>query len=599
MRKKFALYQDNLKICFVIVEIYFPLEDFTHLRINFDYIIKNYLSQECYCGQSYGAYGEVDVSNCFIPCPGDKNYKCGGYRKNSIYTVGLAYSTKINSTFAISTTSFSNIQTSKRHQGSTYNNYFADAYSTFFTKKTSVKTSISNIMLTRINNSLTTKSNIITKTNSIYQSTNLTKAISTVKFVSTTKKNDISTSLFTNIVYNRHQFTNLGNLTDFSVTKITFTPRYYYKKHDLISSTNKNALSLSFSHNNLYLPELNISSAYTAIIKEGQLNNTFYFMNSTLLPSLTYSNSNDVFFNLSSSPIVHSTTLSLTKLNSKYNLDSTSKILTAIVPIMSITSSSFINNNDQSSTLYETIISENQKLHSKYNILNTTSSLLAINNNIFQTFTMINKTISNITPSTIIANFTSSFLLINSTSKLINEITEKFINPQKNKTILFQNFSLTKQNKNFQTLNETIDSNFNVDNVKTTNIKIDSSFGTRKTSKINTVTGINTTSSSRFIDQLITATRTYSMDHLTDEDNIYDISTSMPLQNESILIQATSTKMISFQRNISSITFYVSTFNGILSSSSTKKPFDLQDPSIYLITGFYNIFYNENSLILI
>ena len=49
---------------------------------------------ECYCGDSYGKYGEVDKSECFIPCPGDVNYKCGGYRRNSIFSVGKFYSTE-------------------------------------------------------------------------------------------------------------------------------------------------------------------------------------------------------------------------------------------------------------------------------------------------------------------------------------------------------------------------------------------------------------------------------------------------------------------------------------------------------------------------
>jgi len=37
---------------------------------------------ECYCGQSYGSYGESYF--CSIDCPVG-NEKCGGYLSNSIY----------------------------------------------------------------------------------------------------------------------------------------------------------------------------------------------------------------------------------------------------------------------------------------------------------------------------------------------------------------------------------------------------------------------------------------------------------------------------------------------------------------------------------
>jgi hypothetical protein len=525
----------------------------------------------------------VDASNCFIPCPGDKNYKCGGYKKNSIYAVGLTYSTKSYLSDMVSTKGFLNIQTSKRNQESTNNNYLGSFYSSISTKQNSNKASSSNFLSTKISNNLTTKSTFNTKFSS-RQSTNTVKANMTIKLTSTTKKNDISTSFFNENFYNKEEFTTLDNFTDFYVTKITFTPRYYYKKHDLISSTNKN--TFSFSQNNLSLPELlvNLSSAYNAtFIEKNKLNNIFYLTNSTRLSNVNsyygnFSNSNDIFINSSSSISPSPSLTDSTTISSIINYDSTSKFLTAIVPILSITSSSFINNNEQSSTsLNESTISENKK--SDYNPKNfeTTYSLLSNNNH-----SNISSTISNLIKS-------SSQIPINSTYK--NTITTESYNDDKIKSIIFQYF-LSKQyelfkNKNIKSLNETIDSNFIVDNIKTTNFKANTgTIDTRKTSKATQVSGkILTTTLSLPSNQLISVTKQESIDQFTDESINYESSTLLPFQNETFTNPSSPTKIISFEKNISSVTLYVSTFNGIL-SSSTKKTADLQDANIYLITGF-------------
>ncbi|CAF0753312.1 unnamed protein product [Brachionus calyciflorus] len=60
--------------------------------------------QECYCGNSYGKHGETSKKDCFITCSGDKNSKCGGFLKNSVYSVALYYTTESLTTTTPSST---------------------------------------------------------------------------------------------------------------------------------------------------------------------------------------------------------------------------------------------------------------------------------------------------------------------------------------------------------------------------------------------------------------------------------------------------------------------------------------------------------------
>jgi len=42
---------------------------------------------ECYCGNSYAAYGSAGESQCSMPCAGNSNEICGGQWRNSVYNV--------------------------------------------------------------------------------------------------------------------------------------------------------------------------------------------------------------------------------------------------------------------------------------------------------------------------------------------------------------------------------------------------------------------------------------------------------------------------------------------------------------------------------
>jgi hypothetical protein len=231
-----------------------------------------------------------------------------------------------------------------------------------------------------------------------------------------------------------------------------------------------------------------------------------------------------------------------------------------------MTSSSFINNIDQLSTsIYET--RENKKFN--YNSENFKSQLLLSNYDLSK-FSNQTYSINNTTKSIFTSIFASllSQNVINSTR--VNKIADK-LNKYK-----------------ISSFNETIDLFFYEDNNKTTHKTIDS----KKTTQVNILTGkMLTTSSSRFISQLILTSKpkTESTAKLTDESFINDFSTFLLYQNETFMNLSSTTKIISLQKNISSVTLYVSTYNGIL-SSSTKKTADLQDSYIYLITGFYNYF---------
>lgn len=58
---------------------------------------------ECYCGESYGRYGEVNKQDCFVACSGNNYTYCGGFLKNSVYSVGLYYTTSTLPTTTITT----------------------------------------------------------------------------------------------------------------------------------------------------------------------------------------------------------------------------------------------------------------------------------------------------------------------------------------------------------------------------------------------------------------------------------------------------------------------------------------------------------------
>ena len=54
---------------------------------------------ECYCGNSYGFYGNISDSDCSEPCAGDGSQNCGGTLKNSIYFVKSKFNFKFNTFF--------------------------------------------------------------------------------------------------------------------------------------------------------------------------------------------------------------------------------------------------------------------------------------------------------------------------------------------------------------------------------------------------------------------------------------------------------------------------------------------------------------------
>ena len=45
-------------------------------------------SRECFCGNSYGTYGRTDSAECNYACGGRSSEFCGGYWRNSVYTIG-------------------------------------------------------------------------------------------------------------------------------------------------------------------------------------------------------------------------------------------------------------------------------------------------------------------------------------------------------------------------------------------------------------------------------------------------------------------------------------------------------------------------------
>jgi hypothetical protein len=47
-------------------------------------------TSQCFCGQSYGAYGQASASDCNMACNGNGNETCGGTWRNSVYATGVA-----------------------------------------------------------------------------------------------------------------------------------------------------------------------------------------------------------------------------------------------------------------------------------------------------------------------------------------------------------------------------------------------------------------------------------------------------------------------------------------------------------------------------
>lgn len=41
---------------------------------------------DCYCGNTYGRYGELPFTACSVTCNGTPNFNCGGTSSNSIYS---------------------------------------------------------------------------------------------------------------------------------------------------------------------------------------------------------------------------------------------------------------------------------------------------------------------------------------------------------------------------------------------------------------------------------------------------------------------------------------------------------------------------------
>jgi hypothetical protein len=69
----------------------------------------NHTSNECYCGETYGSYGNATSQGrqCDIPCINNKDEICGGACANSIYKIDS------NSCIFNSTTSVISTRTSK------------------------------------------------------------------------------------------------------------------------------------------------------------------------------------------------------------------------------------------------------------------------------------------------------------------------------------------------------------------------------------------------------------------------------------------------------------------------------------------------------
>ena len=44
-------------------------------------------SSNCYCGNTYGRYGNADMTKCMIPCVANNKLFCGGNRENSVFEV--------------------------------------------------------------------------------------------------------------------------------------------------------------------------------------------------------------------------------------------------------------------------------------------------------------------------------------------------------------------------------------------------------------------------------------------------------------------------------------------------------------------------------
>lgn len=42
--------------------------------------------RECYCGNSFGKYGQAPEDDCHMQCPGDNTVRCGGSFRNSVYS---------------------------------------------------------------------------------------------------------------------------------------------------------------------------------------------------------------------------------------------------------------------------------------------------------------------------------------------------------------------------------------------------------------------------------------------------------------------------------------------------------------------------------
>ena len=82
----------------------FPQKTFQNvvLTLNFK---KNYkISDECYCGNTYGSYGTASSQGitCDKPCPNKQNEICGGGNANSIYSLNCT--NEFSSTEASTTT---------------------------------------------------------------------------------------------------------------------------------------------------------------------------------------------------------------------------------------------------------------------------------------------------------------------------------------------------------------------------------------------------------------------------------------------------------------------------------------------------------------
>jgi hypothetical protein len=394
------------------------------------------------------------------------------------------------------------------------------------------------------------------------------------------------------------------------------TLKNYFSPKNLsrTASTSTNfAYDRNLLKNNQITEEFYFSKSFSQNPTHFQTNFTNEIMNTT---------KNSTYFEIISSTEIKNFSSKIISNLSDIHYDSTTKILTAIVPILSITYSPFETNFEQSTQMiHESKTSTNQMVYNsnQYKSLFETSTnknqkySTSTDAKNFEWFSKINFYNTNLSTSIFSSKFNDEILTTNNnkfTTAINKNLSSIYDDLKKNFNLLNDDKNNNKSYSNTQSLyinKTTYQSNFNLENTQVTTNKILTPFSFKTTAQLSK-TSFKSSKASFLTSKIPSSKETgYTgktskiistmdkTDYTQNQNTIFefDQSTQESFINETISVMEEenllstnyplSTSKVS--TNFGRVTLFVSTSNGILSTKTTKQPINFQDPYIYLITG--------------